>query len=142
MTPEELDEARKVAGGLFAVTDSIVEFYEREAIKTYSKLIRYIDELERENTDQAAEIKRLEDHHCEDCCCARSWEALGITEYTGRSIPEEITRTREQIKRLEDALVEERGKLFHQFGEVELDKPTESDCKFAREQLRAEGVIR
>ena len=60
MTPEELDEARKVAGGLFAVTDSIVEFYEREAIKTYSKLIRYIDELERENTDQAAEIKRLE----------------------------------------------------------------------------------
>jgi hypothetical protein len=48
----------------------------------------------------------------------------------------------EEIKRLEDALVEERGKLFHQFGEVELDKPSESDCKFAREQLRAEGVIR
>ena len=47
-----------------------------------------------------------------------------------------------EIKRLEDALVEERGKLFHQFGEVELDKPTESDCKFAREQLRAEGAIR
>ena len=47
-----------------------------------------------------------------------------------------------EIKRLEDALVEERGKLFHQFGDAELDKPTESDCWFAREQLRDEGVIR
>ena len=47
-----------------------------------------------------------------------------------------------EIKRLEDALVEERGKLFHQFGDAELDKPTESDCWFAREQLRDEGAIR
>ena len=30
--------------------------------------------------------------HCKDCCCARSWEALGITEYTGLSIPEHIER--------------------------------------------------
>lgn len=39
-----------------------------------------------------AEVERLKDGHCKDCCCARSWEALGITEYTGRSIPEEIER--------------------------------------------------
>ena len=32
--------------------------------------------------------------HCIDCCCARSWKALGITEYTGLSIPEHIERLR------------------------------------------------
>ena len=39
--------------------------------------------------------------HCRDCCCARSWEALGITEYDGRSIPEHITTLRERIAALE-----------------------------------------
>ncbi len=33
-------------------------------------------------------------NHCADCCCAKAWEALGITEYTGRSIPEEIALLR------------------------------------------------
>ena len=32
--------------------------------------------------------------HCRDCCCAQSWKALGITKYTGRSIPEHIQRLR------------------------------------------------
>jgi len=36
--------------------------------------------------------------HCKDCCCAKSWEALGITEYTGRSIPEEITELRGALR--------------------------------------------
>lgn len=37
------------------------------------------------------EIERLRiDPHCVDCCCSRSWAALGISEYTGKSIPEEI----------------------------------------------------
>jgi hypothetical protein len=31
-----------------------------------------------------------ETNHCRDCCCARSWKALGITAYTGRAIPEHI----------------------------------------------------
>lgn len=31
-----------------------------------------------------------EENHCRDCCCARSWKALGITDYTGRAIPEHI----------------------------------------------------
>lgn len=42
------------------------------------------------------------DNHCKDCCCARSWEALGITEYTGKSIPEhvaELTAQLEEMKR-------------------------------------------
>ena len=38
----------------------------------------------------ADELERLKRGHCRDCCCARSWEALGISEYTGNSIPEEI----------------------------------------------------
>lgn len=33
----------------------------------------------------------MSDGHCKDCCCARAWKALGISEYTGKSIPEEIT---------------------------------------------------
>ena len=30
------------------------------------------------------------ENHCKDCCCAQSWKALGITEYNGLSIPENI----------------------------------------------------
>lgn len=29
--------------------------------------------------------------HCKDCCCARSWKALGDPEYDGRGIEEHIT---------------------------------------------------
>lgn len=39
--------------------------------------------------------------HCEDCCCARSWDALGISEYTGRSIPDEIERLRKRVDEFE-----------------------------------------
>ena len=121
--------------------------------------------------EQAEEIKQLKDHHCEDCCCARSWEALGITEYTGRSIPEEISRIREQmfknrdiatdlqyicddqykeIKRLEDALVEERA--WRNFFAANARTEALADFGYslvkdrhftrAREQLRDEGAIR
>jgi hypothetical protein len=38
--------------------------------------------------------KEAMSEHCRDCCCARSWEALGIKSYTGRSIPEEIGQLR------------------------------------------------
>lgn len=40
-------------------------------------------------------------NHCVDCCCARSWAALGVTEYDGKSIPEHITRLRERVAALE-----------------------------------------
>ena len=39
--------------------------------------------------------------HCVDCCCARSWTALGVTEYDGRSIPEHIIALRELVAELE-----------------------------------------
>lgn len=40
--------------------------------------------------------------HCKDCCCARSWDALGITEFTGLSIPEHIRIFREALEQLEE----------------------------------------
>lgn len=39
----------------------------------------------------------IEVSHCVDCCCARSWKALGITEYTGKSIPEHIDQLRSAL---------------------------------------------
>ena len=37
-----------------------------------------------------SEVEMEKDSHCKDCCCAKSWEALGIKEFTGLSIPEHI----------------------------------------------------
>jgi len=51
-------------------------------------------------------------NHCVDCCCARSWSALGVTEYDGKSIPEHITRLRDS-----EALV--RGKIVEQMIKIE-----------------------
>lgn len=36
------------------------------------------------------------ENHCKDCCCAESWKALGIKEYTGKSIPEHIAELRKK----------------------------------------------
>lgn len=47
-----------------------------------------------------------ESEHCKDCCCARSWMALGISEYTGKSIPEHIKLLREENAALKQALDE------------------------------------
>ena len=44
----------------------------------------------------------MDERHCEDCCCARSWKALGITEYTGKSIPEHITELQSENERLRE----------------------------------------
>lgn len=42
-----------------------------------------------------------EEHHCHDCCCARSWEALGVTSYTGVSIVESIEALRARLEKSE-----------------------------------------
>ena len=34
--------------------------------------------------------------HCKDCCCARSWKALGVTTYTGMTIVEHIKQLVQQ----------------------------------------------
>lgn len=49
------------------------------------------------------------DNHCKDCCCAQSWEALGITTYTGQSIPEHIAAQRATIQQLEARVKELDG---------------------------------
>ena len=36
--------------------------------------------------------------HCKDCCCARSWTALGFEKYTGLSIPEHIEMLRNSLR--------------------------------------------
>jgi hypothetical protein len=41
--------------------------------------------------------ERRTSDHCVDCCCARAWKALGIAEYTGKSIPEHISELRQQL---------------------------------------------
>lgn len=41
------------------------------------------------------------DAHCKDCCCARAWQALGVKEYDGLSIPEHIKKLKERIFELE-----------------------------------------
>jgi len=37
---------------------------------------------------------------CKDCCCARSWKALGNPEYDGRGIDEHVAALREEVERL------------------------------------------
>ncbi len=51
-------------------------------------------------TPSPANPSEVSDNHCKDCCCARCWEALGITKYTGKSIPEhiaELVATRDPV---------------------------------------------
>lgn len=38
--------------------------------------------------------------HCVDCCCARSWKALGIDKYTGKSIPEHVESYRHALEEI------------------------------------------
>lgn len=46
----------------------------------------------------------LEKNHCDDCCCAQSWKALSITEYTGKSIPEHIAELIHKLQVAKEAL--------------------------------------
>ena len=52
--------------------------------------------------------------HCIDCCCARSWTALRVTKYDGKSISEHI-----------DALVASNAELVAAL-EILADIPLES----------------
>ena len=46
------------------------------------------------------ENQRLKTGHCSDCCCARSWKALGVDKYDGKSIPEHIEQLQAENQRL------------------------------------------
>ncbi len=43
-------------------------------------------------------------NRCDDCCCAISWKALGISGYTGKSIPEHILELKRQCDELAHVL--------------------------------------
>ena len=66
---------------------------------TIESQAREIAELRAERDHLASRydaVVREQSEHCKDCCCARSWEALGITKYTGKSIPEHIEELRQR----------------------------------------------
>ena len=69
------------------------------------------------------DLLMLQTEHCKDCCCARSWKALGVNGYTGKSIPEHIAdlqRTLKKIVKAWDAWVKEEPES--------LQYPTPSDA--------------
>ena len=54
---------------------------------------QYLDTKKR--AEQAeADLAAARERHCEDCCCAQSWRALGISECNGKDIPEHISALR------------------------------------------------
>jgi len=59
-----------------------------------------------------------EEEHCKDCCCARAWKALEITEYTGRSIVEEILILKLHITEKDKRIVELEA-IAQRAGDVE-----------------------
>ena len=58
--------------------------------------------------DAFAALRQERDSHCVDCCCARSWDALGVSEYDGKSIPEHITELRAEVAALKEIIVDAR----------------------------------
>jgi hypothetical protein len=54
--------------------------------------------------DLEIRVERLEKPHCKDCCCAQSWEALGVKEYDGGSIPEHINSLQAENEELWELL--------------------------------------
>jgi Fe-S-cluster containining protein len=52
--------------------------------------------------------KPHEANKCADCCCARSWRALGLenSPYTGKSIPEHISELVAALRQLHDECVQ------------------------------------
>lgn len=94
-----LDEARDAAVTL-SLKLGTAETERDEARVDYARLAARYNE-------QA----KAESEHCKDCCCARSWRALGIDDYTGKSIPEHIGALRAEIERLNMEMLAYRQKL-------------------------------
>jgi hypothetical protein len=52
--------------------------------------------------DLTAKVAELYREHCKDCCCARSWEALGNPPNNeGASIPEHIAALRSRVEAID-----------------------------------------
>jgi uncharacterized coiled-coil DUF342 family protein len=88
-------------------------------------------------TDHEEMAKRIV--HCKDCCCARSWRALGVTEYTGKSIPEHI----DELKAERDELNDEIERCCKELGDAGIlitQGPRDGITKLIneRDELKAE----
>ena len=68
----------------------------------------------------------MDDEHCVDCCCARSWNALGITSFTGKSIPEHIIELKTELAEADKKVAKLEGWLkllyYHHCDDIETDK--------------------
>jgi len=83
-------------------------------------------------------------NHCRDCCCAKSWEALGVHEYSGKSIPEHIA----ELKKDRDRLLKQYS-IFEEVSPPDIPRSTfvqwcfeawsnEDSLKQDRDRLKAE----
>lgn len=71
------------------------------------------------------------DNHCHDCCCARSWTALRVTQFDGKSIPEHI----DDLRRVLADTVAEVGRLKR---EVDIVKNAHRVCLDQRDRAEAQ----
>ena len=78
--------------------------------------------------------------HCRDCCCARSWKALGVSDYDGMSIPEHIARLRADLAEMTkqrdqdvDRAREAEAALAEERAEHDM---TRRVCRSLRDELR------
>ena len=159
--PEELAEAKYIAHGLFAITDSIVEHYEAKAIKMYPKLLEHIDsqarEIERlrielsdlvqlhgqksiDMMQQAAVIREL---NMENARIESGWSSdIDHYEKERKKTHAALKKLGSMVRARGKALVEERanqiGWLTFDRGEMSWEEATRED---ARKQLEAEGKI-
>jgi hypothetical protein len=69
---------------------------------------RWEDKAEEYRTHALKLLDKRNDGHCQDCCCAQAWAALGVTEYTGESIPDYIKKTVAERDAARAALERER----------------------------------
>lgn len=88
MTP--IQQVLSEFSGLLTGNPDAVTSLREWQVKTMVEEIERLKEVEKER-DEAKK------GHCKDCCCAQSWKALGITQYTGKSIPEHITDLRNKL---------------------------------------------
>lgn len=74
-------------------------FIDEREVHGHTKLRKMELQSEVATLRRQLEAAVKDENHCVDCCCARSWKALGIDNYTGKSIPEEITTLRQQLNK-------------------------------------------
>jgi len=77
--------------------ERVAKAIKAQMVKTETRITPYTPEDTELWLNGLAEAAINSMHHCKDCCCARAWAALGITEYTGKSISEHIEELRKRV---------------------------------------------